>query len=363
MKLVKLIYLCAFVITAGCTLIRSLDVEPVAKSVQPPGNVALYLAVSDRKQPLTTLTAQNFRIYENGQLVPPEQSRQTLLPRDEVALHRTLLLIDMSTAADPSTRGVVARAAAGFVARVQKNQSVTVMAFDGRPEPQLIAEFPKGGQNPAEIPELAAFQIADPSRNLHGAMVKALGELDARLMTEKKPVRVGSLVVVTTGGDLAGRWSYEGLRGVLDKSPHRVFAIGVGEKEKGFSLDDLGRAGTLRAPSLLSVGVTLDEMGALVDAAYSSFYLLSYCSPARDGRRLLKLEVVTHDVEGNEIKGVLHEDFEATGFAGICDPLTTPRFGTAPPIVPDAAPPIDPPAEPAPESEQPQDAGVLPEAG
>jgi hypothetical protein len=357
-----LLSLLLIAIAAGCSLIRSLQVESVAKSVEPPSNIALYLSVSDDRQPVSGLEAQNFRIYEDNQLVPPEQSRQTLLERDAVALHKTLLLIDMSTARDPATRRSIARGAAGFVARVRANQGVTVMAFDGRAELQPMGEFGKGGQGPDEIVELTNFQIADPSRNLHGGIIKALSELDARLMTEKKPVRVGSLVLMTTGADLAGRWTYEGLRGVLDKSSHRVFAIGVGAKEKGFSLDDLGRAGTLRAPSLTSVGITFEEMATLVDAAYSSFYLLSYCSPGRDGHRQVKIEVVHHDSEGNERKGVLYEEFDAVGFGGNCDPSAIPRFGAAGAIETAPAAGVDAGIDRAP-APVAGDAGALPDAG
>lgn len=344
----------ALVTGAGCALFRRLDVDPVAKSVEPPSNVALYVAVADGDRPLTDLTEQNFRIYENGQLIGPEVTRQTLLAKDAVALHKTLLLVDMSTASDPAVRRGIARGAAGLVAAVRQNQDVVVMAFDGRPEPQNIADFPKGGAGPDEIAELTSFSTTDPSRNLHGAIVKATQVLDARLMTEKKPIRVGSLVVFTTGPDLAGRWTYEGLRGVLQKSGHRVFAIGVGP-DQGFALSDLGRAGWVRAPSIMAAGVAFEEMGMKVDAAYGSFYLLSYCSPARDGRRLLKVEVVHQDAEGNELTGTLHDEFDAQNFGPGCNPSTTPRFagaaatGPAPaPSAPGATPDAAAPAEPVP---------------
>jgi hypothetical protein len=319
----------ALALLAGCSALYRLELQSVAKSTQPPSNVAVYLAASHGDQPLTDLGEQSFRIYEDGQLISTQASGQTLLARDAVALHKTLLLVDMSTAQDPALRQRVARAAALFVARVRTRQDVTVMAFDGRPEPVLIGEFPKGGAGPEELVELSQFPIGDPARNLHGAIVKAGQTLDARLMTQKKPIRVGFLVVMTTGADLAGRWSYEGLRGVLDKSSHRVFAIGIGERERGFSLDDLGRAGVVRAPSLMSAAVAFEQMAAKIEAADAGFYLLSYCSPARDGRRTLKIEVTHHDAQGNQVRGTLYEEIEAAGFGPGCDPKTMPGFGAA----------------------------------
>jgi hypothetical protein len=117
---------------------------------------------------------------------------------------------------------------------------------------------------------------------------------------------------------IRGALTYEGLRGVLDKSSLRVFAIGVGETKKDFSLEDLGRAGTLRAPSLAASSVALDHMAAKVDAVYESFYLLSYCSPARDGRRLMKVEVLHHDSQGVARKGTLFDEIDAVGFGAGC---------------------------------------------
>jgi hypothetical protein len=337
---VEMLVWVALALSAGCSALYRLDVEPIAKSVDPPGNVAVYLSVSRDKQPISGLSERSFRIYEDGQLVAPDQGRQTLLARDAVALHKALLLVDMSTASDPMLRQRVARGAAAFVARVRSRQDVTVMAFDGRPEPVLIGDFPRGATGPEEIAELGQFVPADPSRNLHGAIVKAMQTLDARLMTEKKPIRVGSLVVMTTGPDLAGRWSYEGLRGVLDKSTHRVFALWIGERERGFSLDDLGRAGSLRAPSLISSPVAFEQIAAKVDAAHDGFYLLSYCSPARDGRRVLKIEVTQEDAEGNRITGTLYEEIDAAGFGAGCDPTTVPRFGAAFASQPPAVAPV-----------------------
>jgi hypothetical protein len=346
----------ALALLAGCSALYRIQLDPVAKSVEPPSNVAVYLAASHRDQPLTDLGAQSFRIYEDGRLLSPEESRQTLLARDAVALHKALLLVDLSTAEDPALRHQVARAAAAFVARVRAHQDVTVMAFDGRPEPILIGDFPKGGAGPEEIAELTQFSIADRSRNLHGAIIKAGQTLDARLMTEKKPIRIGSLVVMTTGEDLAGRWSYEGLRGVLDKSPHRVFAIGIGDRQRSFSLEDLGRAGSVRAPSLTSAELAFEQMAAKVEAAHAGFYLLSYCSPARDGQRMIKIEVTHHDAEGNQVTGSLYEQLDAAGFGPGCDPTTMPRFGAA--ITPPPSPAPEP--EPPPPLPAPSDAGELP---
>lgn len=313
----------------GCSLFNGLDVKSVATSVQKPSNVALYLAVSDGNKPVTDLTEQNFQIMENGQPVDPEQSGLTLLDRNVAAVHRTLLLVDMSGKADQkATRNLIARAAAGFVADVHKYEDVTVYAFDGSPQIHLIGEYPMSADSgPDTIQALADFVPSDPSRNLDGAVIQALEQLDARLMMVKKPIRVGTLVVFTRGPDLAGRTPKDKLEQALDKTDHEVFAIGMGKKDKGdFDLARLGRAGVVRAPSMDSLGVAFENAASMIGRDYRKYYLLSYCSPARAGQRALEIKVTTTDKQGDKHEGSYSTEFDSTGFTPGCNSHATPRF-------------------------------------
>lgn len=314
----------------GCSLFNGLDVKSVATSVQKPSNVAVYLAVSNGDQPVTDLTEQNFQILENGQPVDPDQSGLTLLDRNVAAVHRTLLLVDMSgKAADKATRTTIARAAAGFVADVRKFEDVTVYAFDGSPKIRLAGEFPKStDKSPDIIPGLADFVPRDPSRDLGGAVTQGLEQLDARLMILKKPVRVGTLVVFTRGPDLAGRTSKDQLEQTLDKTDDEVFAVGVGEDKGDFDLDRIGRAGVVRAPSMGSLGVAFENAASKVNNDYQKYYLLSYCSPARKGQRALRVKVTMTDKQGDTHEGSYSTEFDSTGFGPGCNPQATPRFVT-----------------------------------
>ncbi len=111
------------------------------------------------------------------------------------------------------------------------------------------------------------------------------------------------------------------------------------------------------------------DMAAKVDALYDSFYLLSYCSPARDGRRLMKVEVLHHDSQGVARKGTLFDEIDAVGFGAGCDPTTTPRFGAAfatEPVAVDAAvdagpPPAAPDPGKSPTGDEIADAALAPE--
>src|SRR5688500_6170711 len=101
---------------AGCTtLLGGVDVKPVSVTVEKPSNVAVYLAVSDSGEPVGDLTADNFKLFENEQVVPFLDSQLTLLDREVVAVHQTLMLVDMSGSLDEAARRTVSRAVAGFV--------------------------------------------------------------------------------------------------------------------------------------------------------------------------------------------------------------------------------------------------------
>ncbi len=253
---------------------------------------------------------------------------------------------------DATHHDALARAASGFVTNVRRTQDVTVYAFDGSPEIHLAGEFPRtaaGDETPAldVVSGLASYASHDPSRDLRGAILSALDQLDVRLMQVKKPVRVGTLVVFTEGPDLAGRVSAEKLDDALEKTAHQVFAVGVGEDKGDFNLKSIGRAGVIRAPSADALGPTLSDAGMKVATNYDKYYLVAYCSPARAGTRALRVEVQTTDKEGNALKGSVEGEFDATGFGPGCNPKATPRFavkaGSTEPTPPAPEKPADKP--------------------
>lgn len=311
----------------GCGLFQHLQVESLGHTSQKPSNVAAYISVEDGSEPVTDLTEQSFRIYENEQLIDEGETHQTLLDRDLVAYHHTLLLVDMSLAKDENARRQLARGIGGFVTALRKSQGVSVYAFDGRAGIERIGDYPKGQGDVAELAEIASFKTSDPSRNLHGAVIAGVKELGARLMTQKKPIRVGTLVVLTSGADLAGRATAEQTTQALESSGYQLFAIGIGN-EGSFDLAGLGKNGSLWSPSLGAVGPTLEDAASHVQRLLERHYLVSYCSPARAGQRAVRIEVVRETVEGKEVKGDVTFEIDATGFGAGCDPSSLPRFST-----------------------------------
>src|SRR4051794_12946349 len=80
---------------AACS--SGLKVMPVRSTQTRPSNVAAYFKVqTSGGEPVGGLTAEQFKIYEDGQLVSHYESKQVILNPEVAASHYTMLLVDMS---------------------------------------------------------------------------------------------------------------------------------------------------------------------------------------------------------------------------------------------------------------------------
>jgi hypothetical protein len=323
------IALCASLLasTAGCSIFRHVSVEPVATSFQKPSNIAAYVAVRDGDEPLSELSASNFHVYENGQLVAPDQTQLSLLDRNVAVAHHALLLVDMSGASTPEARTQAAKAAAGFVEKLLPHQAVSVYAFDGSEGLLQIGSAAKGSPPPSMV-ALESFSARDTSRNLNGAVLAALGKLDAALAQSGKRIKVGMLVVFSGGPDVAGRIDADKVHDAVWESPHEVIAIGVAEQVEG--LEQFAKRGVVRAQAATTLPIAFEEAASKAQSELEKYYLVSYCSPARAGSRRLRLEVKYTNKEGAEHSGDFEVDFDAKGFGPGCNPQTAPRFTVQP---------------------------------
>ena len=323
MKSISFTIACGFLL---CACGGGLRVEPIATSADKPSNVAVYVAVTKDGEPVKELFEKNFRVAEEGQELSTEQTKQTLLPRDMAAIHRALLLVDMSgPIAEGDMRDRIAKATAHFVTRAHATQGVTVYAFDGGQSIRLIADYPQGTSEVTEVPEISGYKADDTSSNLNSAVVEAVSQLDARLMTAQKPLRIGTLVVFARGPDLAGRVQEHTMSETLRQSSHVVYAIGV-KNTPGFHAGDIGKTGMFEAESPTSLDSAFEAAGTRVADSVNGYYLLSYCSPARAGERHVRVKVVTQDEKGQELDGIMSTTFDASGFGSGCDPTARPHF-------------------------------------
>jgi hypothetical protein len=303
---------------------QGLHLNLIDHSVQRPSNVAVYFTVDTADgEPVPGLTVEQFRIYENGQLISEFESKETILNPEIAAVHNTLLLVDMSGSVTES--GDVFRivdAASRFAERVGRLQQVGVYAFDGRREIVPVQGFSGNpGQVLAGIKRLESFPTRDPSTNLNGAVVLGLRELDRQLARARVPLRFGTLVVFTDGSDRAHRVTREELLEALDASEHDILVVGVGAEIDERELNQIGRSGAILSKDGDEVASAFEEAAARIEAFTRRYYLLGYCSPARAG-----VHEVTIEAEFEGKTGTLHYEFDATGFGPNCDPTRPPRF-------------------------------------
>jgi hypothetical protein len=343
--------LLAAILTVFGTGCVGLQLTAIKATEQKPSNVAVYFKVGDATgEPLGGLTSDRFRIYEDDQLVSQYESKQTILNPEIVAVHYTLLLVDMSGGvSDSAASDPIVQAASAFTDRIEKQQKVAVYAFDGSADLYPIAPFTdQAGSAKTGVQELANFKPKDPSTNLNGAVVKALDELDNALGKATQPLKFGTLVVFAAGPDRANRIATPDMQQHIKDKPFDVLAIGLGADIKPDQLALIGKSGTALAADKTGIVKAFDDVGAKVEARMKSYYLLSYCSPSRAGRHQVRIEAfVKNSPNETEQAGSLRSEFDATGFAPGCDPTTPPSFDVARAETP--APP------PAPEKDKDKD--------
>ncbi|HEV8248048.1 MAG TPA: hypothetical protein VGP93_19875 [Polyangiaceae bacterium] len=317
-------------LTTGCSAIGNLfggpDVKAVATSVQKPANVALYLEVTEGDEPVTELENQNFQIYENGQLLAADEIGQRLLPREPVTNERVVVLVDLSGKPKPELRESYAKAVENFVARVQSELAVTVLAYDGGPGLKFAGDFPRApeGSPPPNAAGLRGLAPGDASRDLYGAVLKGVKELDIRLMAQKKPVRIGTLLVFARGPDLAGRLTQEQLEQALENQNYNLIGVGVGEQTP--YLDQIAHAGVIHAQGEDTVPIAFEEAASRVLKTHHKYYVIAYCSPARAGTPSLRVEVHYTSKDNDDKTGSYSYQFDAQGFGPGCNPDSTPHF-------------------------------------
>jgi hypothetical protein len=318
----------------------SLQVTPLKTDQATPNNVWVFFTVEKGKEPVAGLAATDFEIYEDDQLVSKYESKQTIQNPEVAAVMYTLLLLDMSGSVTESGHaGELVDAADQFAQRVGKTQKVGVYAFDGAEKIHAVVPFTETqGSVEGGLEGLRKYKAKDPSTNLNGAVVQGLQTLRTALDQDRKPLKFGTLVVFSDGTDRAARVTHDAVEEEIKKKDYatfELFGIGVGAEISKGQLSDIGRDGTELATDRVKVKDAFEKVAARIEAHTKRFYLLSYCTPARNGDH--KVRIVAASKAG---KGSLECVFNAGGFGPPpdCDAERKPTFkldvGTPPPPTP-----------------------------
>jgi len=334
----------------GCQLFGGARIDELAIGTGKPSNVAAFVSVTRKGKPVAGLPASAFQLEENSQPINAETSQLQLVDATHHAAFHAVLLVDISESSQPEARRLVSKAAAAFVRRARRGQTVTVVAYDGSDKVKVVGEYPVDPR--ADAPEMVDALIslvpADPSRNLRGAVAQGIDILNERLESSGNTVRLGTLTVFTRGPDLAGRFSKKELDKALSENTHKLVAIDV----TGSTLDDtsdlVSENGFIHAQSADTIPIAFEEAATLVDGLREQYYLISYCSPSRAGVRKLTVTVSIPDSDGKDDKESFSAPFDATGFSAACDPQKVPPLIPKIPPAPSKTkrPPTPPPTPP-----------------
>jgi hypothetical protein len=296
-------------------------VQPLQVKATPPGRVLAVLSVTDHGKAPEELGPENFEVREGGVALDAAQIQLSVQSLGELRGHEAVVLVDGSRAFANDERAPLGRALAQLVDRLRFHQTVTLLAFDGSAELRFIARYaqsslaPPLGKDPG-IERLLAYRPRDTSSSLYSAIVRGSKVLDERLTRAGNVSPLGSLLVVARGPDLAGRADEAAARAAL--AGRRSFLLKVGTWSKDTSLDWVGDDGTRAAASLGTLGAPVEELAREVDEVFLRDYVVSYCSPARAGKRAFEVVVKVPDETGRERDARARAEFDATGFDASC---------------------------------------------
>ncbi|EYF00342.1 Hypothetical protein CAP_0914 [Chondromyces apiculatus DSM 436] len=307
-----------------------LRVTRINSAQKKPNNVWVFFTVEEGDEPVGGLTAEKFKIYEDGELVSQFESKQKIQNPEVAAVMYTMLLVDMSGSITESGQAdALVDAAQAFSERVGKQQKVGVYAFDGDAKIHSVVPFTEAqGSVKGGLDGLRKYKPKDPSTNLHGAVIEGLKELKEELDKDKRPLKFGTLVVFSDGTDRARRVSRDTMRDEIAKDEYEnyeIFAVGVGAEIEKASLDEIGVDGTELVSDQAKVQEAFDKIAARIEAHMKRFYLLSYCTPSRAGEHEVEIVAERPDPKAS---GSLEYTFSAEGFGPPpeCNPDTAPTF-------------------------------------
>lgn len=303
-----------------------LSIRVLDQAIAPPANVAALVRVGecDGKPLALRLDERAFVLSENSVPLSVHEATRQIIPAERQRAQRTLLALDLSgSIVRAGLRPSMIEGARSLIDALDPTHDIAVFGFDGRPDLLPFAFFTSDRAALASALDRAAeAPLVDDSTNLNGAIVSALTVLDRAVETEEKDrdqVAHGSFVVFTDGRDLAHRVSADEVDEALDETEHSSFAIGVGADVDPAELTAIGRTEAAIAGGAEEVAGAFLEVAAALEDRAESDYVVSYCSPARAGRRTLEIRVQDGDRSASaEI------DFDADGFGAGCAPEATP---------------------------------------
>ena len=242
-----LVFSAAALVGAGCGSSGTLRVTKVAVATQKPSNLAFYLDVRDNGRPVPGLQEKDFRVYEDGKLVPAKKGKRALLDAEIVSANFTLVQVDLSgPIADSEYLSDLAETVTKFAQDLNERQEVAVNAFDGNDEVAPFIGFGAGKEQFRNLAEgLRKFRPRSRNSNLYGAVYQGISALEEKLANSPFTEKQATLIVFTDRQDLSHTVGIEQLKEKLHGTSVQIYVIGAGEQINKQDLTMLGKTGVI----------------------------------------------------------------------------------------------------------------------
>ncbi len=301
-------------------------IEPLAVRGDKPANVSVLFAIGDCEG-VPAVAADRLSIVEGGALISDDAHREVLVGRGVV--HVVQVLLDVTDGARGS-RGDdilgVAGLARELLGLAGADVLVGIRLFDGSGDVlEWQAPLDDVDRLVDRVDALSLHDSPDPgARNLYGALGQAVADLQDFLESLDTASRggvipVGHLVVVTRGGDTAGRQQGSVAQSVIrnartadgsSATRPTVRVVGLGED----LTDVLAGAAPGGAADIAT------DWGGVVDSVrgrIESTHLMSFCTPNRAGDHWVTVGL-TDGAEPAQVVASGRFLYSADGFSGGC---------------------------------------------
>lgn len=275
----------------------------------PPNLVNILFQVVDiNEDGVDNLTVNDFRIYEDGDIVSNLESSLKITKReDNDYKFKTVLMLDNSSSISgtPSNNlDDVKQAAKNFVLSMHDQQQIAVYEFSSDTK-KVIGFTPKTGQSQI----IAAINGIGPgarSTDLYGAVINGAQLLNESFNADS--IVQSAMVLFTDGDDTQGSHTLENaLDAIVGKI---VFTVGLGPDIDSEVLNLLGTSGAYFVNEISQVTQAFVEIQRKIDLLANSFYWMEYASPKRGKmEHLLQLHI-----NGNPISSIIEGTYSSAGF-------------------------------------------------
>lgn len=295
-----------------------LKLRLVSGRARPPATVQMLFTAQVLGRPFTGLRAADLTLSEETVASRKPLGRPVLLPLGAAAMTQTMVLVDITGDLQaPRRRAMLQQRLSTIVRRLLGTQSVALAVFDGGAGIRVLQSFThQPALLEAALKRLPTLTARDPSRNLNGAVVAALREIELYGAQASPRFELSTLVVITSGPDLAARTKPADLRRLVG-SHHRqgtlLFGVGVGPWAGKPVLRTIGKTAyfTFADHSQFDAAAA-KRLAHTLRSHVESHYVLSHCSSRRQGNHRLHL-----GARGRRTS--LSYDFDAFGFRGGCN--------------------------------------------